>query len=91
MNELERITEVLDGMDLPDWVVSLSAKLMYDSLGERAVSVRAVIADATLDEASLGRRIGDFRVAVIQTLSAAGIELFPYVGYVAESEAELVG
>ena len=90
MNELERITEVLDGMDLPDWVVSLSAELTYDTDGERAVAICAIVEDRVIDRSPPDRPRSMFRVDVIDALRTAGIELYPFVRFVAESEAHLL-
>lgn len=90
MDELTRIRQVLEQMDVPEWVVRMHPELIYDSQDERAVAIRVVVIDSAIAQPLPGRPRGMFRVDVIKAFQEAGIELYPYVRFIAESEADLV-
>lgn len=87
MNQTEQIQDALKRGDLPEWISRREVQLIEDPFGEQAAEISLIIRrgdDAVIRD---GRKLSHVRDQVQLALTAANIDLWPYVAFLTEVDA----
>lgn len=87
MTDGDPIRAVIVDAGLPEWVADVRVQIMVDASGDVAADVQLVVGrghDAVL---SRGEALNAVRRRIQEAVDGAGIQLWPYVRFVAEAEA----
>jgi len=86
MDELERIKDAVEQLQLPDYVRDVKYKLRDDWTGEPAVSIFVILDDAEVEKESFGPNSIDIGNQIFDAVMALGTERWPFVRFRSESE-----
>ena len=87
MNQTEQIQDALKRGDLPEWISRREVQVIEDPFGEQAAEISLIIRhgdDAVIRD---GRKLSHVREQVQHALTAANIDLWPYVAFLTEADA----
>lgn len=90
MSDQEQIDAALAAIDRPPFVKEIRYALDTDSTGDPAVLIWVILRDDIADSDEILEHVEPVRSTIVQALSDAGIDRWPYLRYRGQSEqAEL--